>query len=67
MLGAAGLSPGLHSAPSEALLPGSSPLDPGFMTIHVMMTLNFAPLAQTTLLSFMLLSWHVHLLGMQVC
>lgn len=67
MLGATGLSPGLHSAPSEALLPGSSPLDPGFMTIHVMMTLNFAPLAQTTLLSFMLLSWHVHLLGMQAC
>ena len=66
MLGATGLSPGLNSDPSEALLPGRSPLDPGFTTIHVM-TLNFVSLAHTTLLSFMLLSWHVHSLDMKVC
>lgn len=66
MLGATGLSPGLNSDPSEAVLPGRSPLDPGFTTIHVM-TLNFVSLAHTTLLSFMLLSWHVHSLDMKVC
>lgn len=67
MLGATGLSAGPNSVPSEALPPGRSPLDPGFTTILVMMTLDFVSLAQTTLLSFMLLSWHVHLLDMQVC
>lgn len=66
MLGAAGLSAGPNSVPSEALRPGRSPLDPSFTTVLVMMTLNFVSLAQTTLLSFMLLSWHVHLLDMQV-
>ena len=67
MLGATGLSAGPNSVPSEALPPGRSPLDPSFTTVLVMMTLNFVSLAQTTLLSFMLLSWHVHLLDMQVC